>query len=71
MPYIKGKGIKDLYFIKIDRVGIQKEGQLDEDHKDFRPVFEIEYIYQLFDDYKLISLEIWHSFTDTTIDALL
>ena len=65
MPYFKGKGIKDLYFIKIARVGTRKEGQSDEDPKDFRLVFEIEYVCQLFDDYKPISLEIWHTFTDT------
>lgn len=71
MPYIKGKGIKDLYFIKIARVGTRKEGQPDEDPKDFRLVFEIEYVCQLFDDYKPITLEIWHTFTDTTMEALL
>ena len=71
MPYIKGKGIKDLYFIKIARVGTRKEGQPDEDPKDFRLVFEIEYLCQLFDDYKPITLEIWHTFTDTTMEALL
>ena len=71
MPYFKGKGVRDLYLIKIARVGTRKEGQLDEDPNDFRLVFEIEYICQLFDNYKLISLEIWHAFTDTTIDALL
>ena len=71
MPYIKGKGIKDLYFIKIARVGTRKEGQPDEDPKDFRLVFEIEYVCQLFDDYKPITLEIWHTFTDTTMDSVL
>ena len=67
MPYFKGKGIKDLYFIKIARVGTRKEGQSNEDPKDFRLVFEIEYMCQLFDDYKPITLEIWHTFTDTTM----
>ena len=71
MPYFKGKGIRDLYFIKIARVGTRKEGQPDEDPKDFRLVFEIEYVCQLFDDYKSISLEIWHTFTDTTIETVL
>ena len=71
MPYIKGKGIKDLYFIKIARVGTRKEGQPDEDPKDFRLVFEIEYLCQLFDDYKPITLEIWHTFTDTTLESVL
>lgn len=71
MPYFKGKGIRDLYFIKIARVGTRKEGQSDEDPKDFRLVFEIEYVCQLFDDYKPISLEIWHTFTDTTLESVL
>lgn len=70
MPYIKGKGIRDLYMIKIVRVGCRKEGQLTENKKDFRLVFEIEYIDQLFDNYKLIDLKIWHTFTDTTIQEL-
>lgn len=71
MPYLKGKGIKDLYFIKIARVGTRKEGQPDEDPKDFRLVFEIEFVCQLFDDYKPISLEIWHTFTDTNLKTIL
>lgn len=70
MPYMKGKGIRDLYFIKVARVGTRKEGQPDEDKNDFRLVFEIEYIGQLFADYKAISLEIWHTFTDTTMADL-
>lgn len=71
MPYIKGKGIRDLYLIKIARVGCRKEGQPGEDKNDFRLVFEIEYVDELFDDYTLIELEIWHTFTDTTIGRLL
>lgn len=71
IPYMKSKGIRDLYFIKIARVGTRKEGQLDEDKNDFRLVFEIEYIGQLFDDYKLVKLDIWRTFKDTTISMLL
>lgn len=70
MPYIKKKGIRDLYFIKIARVGTCKEGQQDEDKNDFRLVFEIEFAGQLFDDYKKIKLDIWRTFTDTTIAGL-
>ena len=44
MPYIKGKGIKDLYLIKAARVGTRKEGQADNDPKDMRLVFEIEWL---------------------------
>lgn len=70
MPYMKGKGIRDLYFIKIARVGNRKEGQPGEDKNDFRLVFEIEFVKQLFDDYKPIELEIWHTFTDTTLGGV-
>ena len=71
MPYMKHKGIRDLYFIKIARVGTRKEGQPDEDKNDFRLVFEIDFVCQLFDDYKPIKLEIWRTFTDTTLDKIL
>ncbi|MBO7477626.1 MAG: class I SAM-dependent methyltransferase [Salinivirgaceae bacterium] len=71
MPYIKKKGIRDLYFIKIARVGTRKEGQPDNDPNDYRLVFEIEFVKQLFDDYKNIDLEIWHSFTDTNLRSIL
>ena len=67
MPYIKKKGVRDLYLIKIARVGTRKEGQPDNDPNDFRLVFEIEFVKKLFKDYKPVELEIWHTFTDTTI----
>ncbi len=71
MPYMKRKGIRDLYFIKIARIGTRKEGQINEDKNDLRLVFEIDYIGQLFDDYKPIKLDIWRTFTDTTIDKII
>ena len=71
MPYMKNKGIRDLYFIKIARVGTRKEGQPDEDKNDFRLVFEIEFVEQMFDDYMPVHLNIWHAFTDTTLCELL
>ena len=67
MPYIKKKGIRDLYLIKIARVGTRKEGQPDNDPNDFRLVFEIEFVKKLFKGYKPVELEIWHTFTDTTM----
>ncbi len=70
MPYMKHKGIRDLYFIKIARVGTKKEVHPECDDNDFRLVFEIEYVGQLFEDYKPIHLDIWQSFTDTTIKEL-
>ena len=70
MPHIKGKGVKDLYFINIARVGTRKEGQPDNDPNDFRLVFEIEFVKELFPDYKNIHLNIWHTFTDTTLGKI-
>jgi adenine-specific DNA-methyltransferase len=71
MPYLSGKGIRDLYYIKIARLGYRKEGQENEDKNDLRLVFEIERVGQLFSDYKKVKLEIWRTFTDTTLDKLL
>lgn len=71
MPYIKRKGIRDLYLIKIARVGTRKEGQPDNDPNDFRLVFEIEFVKQLFAEYKPIELTIWHTFTDTKLKEIL
>lgn len=70
MPYVKSKGIKDLYFIKVARVGTRKEGQPDNNPNDLRLVFEIEFIKSLFDEYKMVSLPIWDTFNDTTLEAL-
>lgn len=71
MPYMKGKGIRDLYFIRLARVGNRKEGQIGEDKNDYRLVFEIEFVQQLFEDYQAIDLEIWHAFTDTTLGEIM
>lgn len=71
IPYMKNKGIRDLYFIKIARIGTRKEGQSDEDKNDFRLVFEIEFVEQIFDDYMPIHLNIWHTYTDTNLCELL
>ena len=71
MPYIKGQGVRDLYFIKIARVGTRKEGQPGNDPNDFRLVFEIEFVKQLFPKYKKVHLDIWQTFKDTTLAALM
>jgi len=70
MPYLKGKGIRDLYLIKVARVGTRKEGQPDNDPNDFRLVFELEFVDELFDTYQSIHLDIWQSFTDTNMTEL-
>ena len=70
MPYMKNKGIRDLYFIKIARVGTKQEVHTECEDNDFRLVFEIEYVGQLYEDYKPIRLDIWRTFTDTTMSSL-
>lgn len=71
MPYLKGKGVRDLYLIKTARVGARKEGQTGEDTGDLRLVFEIEFVKQLFNDYRLIDLNIWRTFRDTALDKII
>ena len=71
MPYLSGKGVRDLYYIKIARLGYRKEGQENEDKNDLRLVFEIERVGQLFDDYKKVKLDIWRTFTDTTMERII
>lgn len=71
VPYIKHKGIKDLYLIRIARVGTRKEGLPENDPNDLRLVFEIEFLKSLYDDYKPFVLKIWHTFTDTTMLELI
>jgi hypothetical protein len=71
MPYRKGKGVRDLYYIRVARVGSKHEVHPNADPNDLRLVFEIEFVKQLFPDYKLIELQIWHTFTDTTLHNIL
>lgn len=70
MPYIKHKGIRDLYLIKSACIGTRKEGETDRNPSDLRLIFEIEFIKQYFEDFKHIDLRIWRTFTDTTICEL-
>ena len=71
MPYRKGKGIRDLYYIKIARIGSKHEVHPEADPNDLRLVFEIEFVKLLFDDYMPIHLDIWQTFTDTTLEEIL
>lgn len=71
MPYIKGYGVRDLYLIKIARVGTKQEVHPECEDNDFRLVFEIEYKKQLFEGYRPIHLNIWRTFTDITLGTLL
>ena len=71
MPYTKGKGIRDLYLIKVARVGTKHEVRKDSNDHDLRLIFEIEYIKPLFNDYVPFRLKIWNTFTDTNMERIL
>ncbi len=65
MPHIKGKGVRDLYLIKIVRIGSKTEihpNLIDE--KAPRLVFELEFLESL-PKYKMIHLNFQQAFTDT------
>ena len=71
MPYLKNKGVRDLYLIKVARIGTRKEGQCGEAKNDLRLVFDIEFVKQFFDDYMPVELKIWRTFTDTTVEKIM
>lgn len=64
------EGIRDLYLIKIARVGTRKEGEPDNDPNDLRLVFELQFVKHLYDQYAPHRLNIWDTFSDTTLSAL-
>ncbi len=63
-------GIRDLYLIKIARVGTRKEGTPENDPNDLRIVFELQFVKRLFDQYQPHHLNIWETYTDTTLRKL-
>ncbi len=69
-PYIAGKGVRDLYQIKVIRVGTRKEGQADNNPNDYRLIFEIEFMKSIFTEYKQLPLSIWHTYNNMTLGEL-
>ena len=59
--------IRDLYLIKIARVGTRKEGTPENDPNDLRLVFELQFVKHLYDQYQPHHLQIWETFTDTIL----
>lgn len=70
MPYIKGKGVKDLYLIRIARIGNKAEVNKGSHDTDPRLVFELEYLESL-PEYKSIKLNIFNSFRDTVLGSVI
>ena len=55
MPYIKGKGVRDLYLIRVARIGNKAEIHPNSKDEEPRLVFELEYLESL-SEYAPISL---------------
>lgn len=69
MPYIKGKGVKDLYLIRVARIGNKAEINKGSKDADPRLVFELEYLESL-PDYKPVKLNIFNTFRDTILGSV-
>ena len=55
MPYIKGKGVRDLYLIRVARIGNKAEIHPESNDNEARLVFELEYLESL-PEYQMITL---------------
>ena len=69
MPYIKGKGVKDLYLIRIARIGNKAEVHPLTKDNDPRLVFELEYLESL-PEYKSVHLNINYTYNDTFLGSV-
>ena len=66
MPYIKGRGVRDLYLIRIARIGSKAEVHKDCDDKDPRLVFDLEFLQSL-PEYLSVKLNMFNTYCDTTL----
>ena len=70
MPYIKGEGVRDLYLIKIARIGNKAEIHPEGGDKDPRLVCELEYLESL-TQYVHIDLNIFRTYRDTLLGGIM
>lgn len=64
MPYIKGKGVRDLYLIRIARIGTKAEIHPESNDMEPRLVFNLEYLQSL-PDYVSTRLNFLRTYADT------
>ena len=70
MPYIKGKGVKDLYLIRIARIGSKAEIHPESNDKDPRLVFELEYLESL-PNYMMLKPNIFNTYRNTVLGRVM
>lgn len=68
MPYIKGKGVRDLYLIRIARIGNKAEIHPESNDTEPRLIFELEYLESL-SDYEMLSLTRYY-YKDTLLGRI-
>lgn len=70
MPYIKGKGVRDLYLIRIARIGDKAEIYPMSNDKEPRLVFELDFLTSL-PNYVPIKLNIFNTYRDTILKRVM
>ena len=70
MPYIKGRGVKDLYLIRIARIGCKAEIYPELGDKEPRLVFELEYLESL-PSYLMIKPNIFNTYRDPVLGKVM
>ncbi|MGN0219615.1 MAG: DNA cytosine methyltransferase [Muribaculaceae bacterium] len=69
IPFLSGKGIRDIYRIKAIKIGTKDNVNPQKD-KDYRLIFDIEYDKSLFEEYRKTALNIWHTYANMTLDEI-
>lgn len=70
IPYLKGKGIRDIYAIKEIKVGNVADQSENTREKDIRLIFDIEYLGSLDAEFRQVDLNIWHTYRSLNIRDL-
>jgi DNA (cytosine-5)-methyltransferase 1 len=70
MPYIKGKGVRDLYLIRVARVGTKAEVHPETKDEDLRLVFELEFLESL-PEYKKVDYLNDYWYKDTFLGRII
>ena len=69
MPYIKGEGVRDLYLIRIARIGTKAEVQPESEDTEPRLVFDLEYLESL-PKYMPVKLQYMRTYRDTVLGRI-
>lgn len=64
------KGVRDLYLVRIARIGNKAEIHPESDDKDARLVFELEYLESL-PEYVHVNLNIFRTYRDTLLGRVM